>query len=53
MLTGVDQLAEGSIALSDGMIEFNEAGVQKLANLVKNDAQGRSQIQSRQIVVIR
>lgn len=36
---GVDQLAEGSITLKDGMIEFNETGVQKLANLVKNDAQ--------------
>ena len=31
--------ADLDITLKDGMIEFNETGVQKLANLVKNDAQ--------------
>ena len=34
---GVDQLAEGSHTLTDGIVQFNEEGIQKIVNAYNGD----------------
>jgi putative membrane protein len=35
--SGVGQLDAGAIALKDGMVTFNETGIQKIANVIEKD----------------
>ncbi len=40
LISGVNQLAEGGTTLNEGMIKFDEEGIQKLADTYNGDVKG-------------